>query len=205
MRPTIFFAIFGILSAGALADDAVAPPSNPEMPKEIQAQEQLVLLSAKVKNLAEVQDLMLKQQQLILEHLQALRKRVDRLDQDRTNLATHGEAEAQHPKPEPAEPPGQPEGQTNTQSKPLGDASTRLVSGKPLATNQPVAIRLEPYRVQPGDTLSRILLRWNDALEKRGLPKISQEQIERANAGLSPDRIRAGQSLLLPMPEAEAK
>jgi hypothetical protein len=61
--------------------------------------------------------------------------------------------------------------------------------------------KLEPYKVLPGDALPRIVLRWNDTLDKRGLPRITQEQVESVNSGMASDRIRPGQVILLPVPE----
>jgi hypothetical protein len=76
-------------------------------------------------------------------------------------------------------------------SNETSSARTNLVnSGKP-----------QPYVVQPGDTLLKILARANDTLARAQLPEITFDQVVRANPGLNADRIRVGQTILIPLPE----
>jgi LysM repeat protein len=200
------FLILAILAGAALgirAEDESSPAKS-ELPKDVEAQEHYVLLSVKLKNLAEIQDLMLKQQQLILQSLDALRKQLDGLEQDRTNLVTRAELDHYLSRLDQLQQQFDRDRETNSQAilKAIKELSSQTNSTKPsVVTNIPGIAKYEQYKVLPGDALSRIVLRWNETLDKRGLPRITQDQVERVNSGLAPDRIRPGQVILLPVPE----
>lgn len=190
------------------ADDQPTVSASAELPKDLQAAENLVLVSAKLKSVAEVQDLVLKQQQLILEHLDALRQKVELLEQGRTNLLSRAEFESYVAAFDDLRRQASPASNSLAIAKPAQIPLPGLLlrsNTAALTTNSLPSLKTDGYRVQYGDTLSRIVLRWNDTLLKRGLPPVSQEQIEFANPGMNPDKIRAGQLIFLPIPEPAPK
>jgi hypothetical protein len=189
-----------------------AEPSNST---DHQPQEQVVLLAAKVKKMAEIQDLLVQQHQLVLEHLDALRKDVDRLVRERTNTASRTEATACLARLERLQAEVQSAQSTNWQHvcALMREVVDQAMTAKAvaLAPNGAVPrpdVRLEPplpdprfaqaYKVQPGDTLLKILARANEALEKVSRPRLTQEDLEKANPGLTPDKIKVGQIILIP-------
>jgi len=198
-----------LLSAAVLCAQAAAQEKSTnqaDLPKDVAIEEQYVLLAAKVKSLGEIQDLILKQQQLILQNLDVLRNQTEHFGRERTNLITRRELEGCLAQLENWRLKFESEQQTNFQTvlKALQEATSRPVASKPAAgTNYIPGTRFEGYRVQPSDTLSKIVIRLNDGFDKRGLQRVTQEQIERANPGLDPDLIRVGQLLLIPLPETK--
>lgn len=57
------------------------------------------------------------------------------------------------------------------------------------------------YEVKPGEFLGEIVKYYNLEFEKQGLRSISVKQVEDANPGLNPDRILVGQVIKIPEPE----
>ena len=55
--------------------------------------------------------------------------------------------------------------------------------------------------VKDGDTFGEILQDFNVALKNEGRPTVSFSQVKKANPKLNLDRIRVGQTILLPVPE----
>ncbi len=169
-----------------------------ELPKEVDAQEQVVLLSAKVKSLAEVQDVILKQQQLIFQHLEELRKQVASLQAEQSNALTRADLSACLDKVEELRKRMDAEHEAAALAPPA--VKTNLLRGSAF-TNAVGSSRFQGYRVQPGDTLSKVLVRINDTFESQGLQRVTQEQVEHANPGMNTERIRVGQMILIPIPD----
>lgn len=199
---SISCALLIILPPAFLAEPV--PPAHPDLPRDIALQEQAILITAKMKNIAEMQDLIIQQQQLLLQHLDALRRDVAQLQRERTNAATRSELQTCLEKLNSLQ------SRLDHAQLATEESVRKLVqsmvaqpaeSSPPAADRSHSAPKLQPYRVQPGDTLLRILARVNEALEKDHLPRVTQEQIELANPGLTPDKIRVGQTLYLPLPE----
>ena len=201
--------------AGALAAASLQPLTASEpATAEVQAQEQIVLLAAKVKKMAEIQDLLVQQHQLVLQHLDALRRDVDRMARERTNTASRAEVAACLERIERLRAETQSAQATNLQrvcalvyelvdqaTAARAAVSTNAVTGMPDSrpdTPPPDPRFTQAYKVQPGDTLLKILARANEALEKQGRPRLTQEDLEKANPGLTPDRIKVGQIILIP-------
>jgi LysM repeat protein len=179
--------------------------SGSDLPQDVALQEQFILLSAKLKNLSEVQDLILKQQQLLLQHLEELRQDVDLLKQGQTNAVTRVEWQGFPGKIDELQQQMRQAQATNQQTvvKLVQDLLAKERESKTSAgTNFAKGLRIEGYRVQAGDTLSKIVIRLNDLMDRNNLPHLTQEQVESANPGLNPDRIRAGQLLLIPVPNS---
>jgi hypothetical protein len=193
----ISLAILAVFT-GSPAMAGSSGPVGSELPKDIELQEQFILVSAKLKNLSEVQDLMLKQQQLLLQHLEELRKEVDHLKQFQTNQVSRSEWESCLAKVDSLRKHFEQVQETNAQA--LGRLTQELAA-KSAPTNAVKGLRIEAYRVQPGDTLSKIVVRLNEMMDKNGLPRLTQEQVESANPTINPDKIRAGQTILVPVPD----
>lgn len=202
MRPILLVLTLCFAFAGkALGQDST---SKQKESKEAEIQEQYVFLAAKVKNIAEVQDLILQQQQLLLNHLDTLKKTVEQLEHDRTNLIQRAEWKVQLAELDRWRKQTENLQQTNldTVTKLVSNLQTRLNQARAATNIPPPQIRY-PYLVQNGDTLSRIVTRWNEALDGQGIARVTQEQIERANPRLSPDKIKVGQILFIPVVEAK--
>ncbi len=203
MKAILFVPMF-VLSASALAQPARSNATS-ELPRELAVQEQYVLLTAKLKNLAETQDLIVQQQQLMLQHLDVLRREVSELQHFRSNSISRAQIESTQRKVEELQKLLEANTDANTQNACrllqgiLSQREPELVS--PETNQHRIAGRYEKYRVQQGDTLLKVLYRWNEVLEKQNLPRLTVEQIERANPGLTADRIRVGQVLTIPIPE----
>jgi TolA-binding protein len=186
--------------AGAAAAQELVKPADA---REAQQQEGYVLLSAKVKKMSEIQDLLIQQQQLLLQQLEALRRDIDQLHCASTNLATRSDLA------ECVGRLGQIEFGLRRAQETNYQAICALVEGMlapasapgPGASGTNRTLKAEPYIVQSGDTLLKIIGRMNDVLAKGGLPELTADQIVRANPGLNPDRIRIGQMLLIPVGE----
>src|ERR1051326_778929 len=185
-----------------------APADEPAVSSEpvpdAQQQEAYVLLSAKVKKMSEIQDLLIQQQQLLLQHLADLRKAVDELRANRTNLPTRADLAGCVATLEQLDLEFRRAQETNAQFI-CGLIKAAMVAGRGPATgvsNSASLIKAEPYIVQPGDTLLKILARINEVLERAKLPEVTADQIIRANPGLNADRIRVGQTLIIPLPVA---
>jgi LysM repeat protein len=56
-----------------------------------------------------------------------------------------------------------------------------------------------PYTVRKGDTLSAILNDYNTELKSKGMKTVTIKQVEEANPGINIRKLKAGQSLLLPL------
>jgi LysM repeat protein len=61
------------------------------------------------------------------------------------------------------------------------------------------------YVVKKNDSLGGIVALYNTALQKRGLPRITQAQVLDANPGLKPDLVRLGRKITIPLPTKESK
>ncbi|MFO1499453.1 MAG: LysM domain-containing protein [Verrucomicrobiota bacterium] len=193
MKPHLLIALLLLPRAG-LAD----PPLSPPAPTESTLQEQYILVSAKMKNMAEMQDLILQQQQLMLQHLDALRKDVEALQRERTNAPTRLEFENSVRKLDEVQ-RGLESLRVATQAKPCPPPEATSSSDERPALAASAGRKLTTYKVQTGDTFSRILARFNEELDRNKLPRITSEQVEQANPGLNPDRIRAGQTIFIPV------
>jgi len=188
--------VLGCMSPGALSETG---GGLGDLPRDLQMEEQLLVLSAKVKKVAEIQDLIVQQQQLLLQHLNALESQVRLLQAQGTNTVPADDLARCREKL------AEVERQVHT----LKDINLQNVcaflhdwfpptSAPPEAQGGLSFGKLEMYKVQAGDTLLRILARVNDLREQHQVPRITQGQVEKANPGLAPDRIRAGQMILLP-------
>jgi LysM repeat protein len=145
---------------------------------------------------------------LILQHLDSLRKDVEQLQDQRSNVVTRTELALCLSRLDQVQKEFQMSQETNLQS--VCRAMEDLVRERndcktPVPTATARAIRADSYRVQPGDTLLKILARLNEARETNRLSRLTPEQIQSANPGLSPDKIRVGQTLRIPTGEAAAE
>ena len=68
---------------------------------------------------------------------------------------------------------------------------------EPSAPNGPVG----EYEVKSGDSLLKILTMANARFKDEGRKSITLKQIQDANPGLNPDKLRAGQKIYIPIPE----
>jgi hypothetical protein len=187
-----------VFQLSGLAQDKPSLPLAGQMPKEIETEEQVILLSARLKTLAEVQDLLLKQQQLILQHLEGLRADVESLKGAQTNGMNRSEwQDCLNRVDELQKQVQQVQSSNRWVAAKLTEEAVRPAAG----TNDQRGFHFESYKVLPGDTLSKIVVRVNDTLERRNLARVSQEQVERANPGVNADKIRVGQTLLIPLLE----
>jgi LysM repeat protein len=188
---------------------------------DAQMEERFVLLTAKVKKMAEIQDLMVQQQQLVLQQLDALRDGLDAAKRDRSNAVARADFDALVGSVEHLEKRLDCAQETNWQSTtslvqaalastqpafvpaatppPLASISPTTNAVPASAANGSAPPKFAAYRVQSGDTLLKIVARTNELLEKNRVPKVTQEQIEKANPGLNADKIRVGQVLWLPV------
>ena len=96
------------------------------------------------------------------------------------------------PSPEPPaepspEPPAEPSPEPPAESSPGPPAESS--PGPPAESSGESSIRFKEYRIQPGDSLSRIAQKH----------KISAETLARANEITDPNRIRVGQVLRIPL------
>ncbi len=200
MRPYLL-ALLSVLCFVAVGQEKSTSPAG-DLPKDIEAQEQYVLLSAKVKSLAEVQDLVLKQQQLILQNLEKLRGDLDALKTNQSSGVTRADLQACLARLDQVQSQVQSLRESNVLARIAQELPPRTAAAEPRTnadTNVIRGFRFEPYKVLPGDTLSKIVIRVNDMLDRRNMARVSQEQIEHSNPGLSPDKIRVGQTILIPL------
>jgi hypothetical protein len=192
-----------VLLRGLLLPGSIAGENGPtELPHDLQMQEQLLVLSVKVKKMAEIQDLIVQQQQLLLQHLNSLESQVQRLQSQSTNVLSPAEFSRLSEKLDSLERQVHGLGETNLQNV-CAFLHNWLPANNPVAHGSGAELalaagRLEPYRVQPGDTLLRIIARLNDVREQHHAARVTQGEVEKVNPGLSPDRIRAGQVIWLP-------
>jgi hypothetical protein len=56
------------------------------------------------------------------------------------------------------------------------------------------------YKVEAQQTMTDILLAYNEKFKEKGLPPITLTQIEKANPGIDVNRIHAGQKINIPIP-----
>lgn len=85
-----------------------------------------------------------------------------------------------------AAPASRPPAASSPGASPGGKASPGSGDGK---------VKLMEYTVQPGDTLSGLVVK----LRREGI-KITQKQIEEANPGVNWERLQVGRKILIPVP-----
>jgi|YelNatPaOPRAMG01_1025707.scaffolds.fasta_scaffold02989_14 septal ring factor EnvC (AmiA/AmiB activator) len=80
-------------------------------------------------------------------------------------------------------------------SRPPASSGPSAASPKPSPASTDGKVKLMEYTVQPGDTLSGLVVK----LRKEGI-KITQKQIEEANPGVDWQRLPVGRKILVPVP-----
>jgi hypothetical protein len=61
------------------------------------------------------------------------------------------------------------------------------------------------YKVKKNDRLADIVAAYNDQYKKQGLPKITIDQVVKANPGLNPNKLIEGRKIRIPVPSKETK
>jgi hypothetical protein len=59
------------------------------------------------------------------------------------------------------------------------------------------------YTIKKNDRLLDIIAAYNDHYQKEGLPKITKEDVLRANPNMKPDLLRTGQKIKIPIPSKD--
>lgn len=66
--------------------------------------------------------------------------------------------------------------------------------------SRPANLDTYVYKVKPGELLSDIIAAYNEKYKSQGLPTVNLDQVKKANPGMNPNRIIAGQSIHIPIP-----
>ena len=61
------------------------------------------------------------------------------------------------------------------------------------------------HKVKDGDTMGQIIQDFNVALKNEGRPSVSFSQVKKANPTIDLNRIRVGQTILLPVPDKKTR
>ncbi len=71
-------------------------------------------------------------------------------------------------------------------------------SAKPATSSKPIPSDGFEYVVKSGDTLSKIIANANVQLKEQGLKAVSLTQVQDANPGLKPERMKIGEKIFIP-------
>lgn len=69
-----------------------------------------------------------------------------------------------------------------------------------VSANRPETEKGYEYVVQKGDYLSTIVAAYNEQFKKEGKKAITTKQVEDANPGLNPSKMKIGQKIFVPLP-----
>jgi LysM repeat protein len=139
----------------------------------------------------------------MLRHLDALRQEVAQLQRDRTNRVTQAEFQACLAKIAQVQADLEKSRESTEQNvrKIVRELMPPTAASVTIASNIAGGPIVQTYQVQKGDTFLKILARINESFEKRNMPHLTQDQLERANPSLNPNKIKAGQVIYIPAPE----
>lgn len=68
------------------------------------------------------------------------------------------------------------------------------------AESRPANLDTYVYKVKPSEFLIDIIAAYNEKYKSQGLPTITMDQVKKANPGMNPNQIIAGQSIHIPIP-----
>ena len=170
------------------------------------AYEQYRELNAKIINIIETQELLLRRQQTLGQRLEELSRDIEKLKEGNgrndAELVTRDELKVYVDKLKEID-------EKREADKKLILKSIRELAKIPLAPvpsprpsrSSPEDIPTWDYPVEPGDILGDIIKAYNAEFEKQGLQSIDIRQVERVNPGLDSDRIKVGQVIKIPIPQ----
>lgn len=221
---TRFFAFLFLAwaAAGAAAQDRAAE-AHARLNREA-AEENYRIINGKLESIMETQDLLLRKQGAFEQRLNALASEIEELrrshsqagasavtreqlkdvvekiqEVDRKRVADNKQIlEAfKDLQKIPVTPPVS----TSRNTAELKDSKEKEPKDSPppaAAENRPPSYK---YVVKKGDLLEKIIAAYNEEFEKRGQPRVTRAQVLEANPGLRPDRIIAGRTIYIPIPQ----
>lgn len=170
------------------------------------AYEQYRELNAKIINIIETQELLLRRQQTLGQRLEELSSDIEKLKDgngpNEPDIVTRDELKVYVDKLKEID-------EKREADKKLILKSIRELAKIPLAPAPSTKSSRSPsedsptydYTVESGDYLGDVIKAYNAEFEKQGLQSIDIKQVERVNPGLNSDRIKVGQVIKIPIPQ----
>jgi septal ring factor EnvC (AmiA/AmiB activator) len=171
-------------------------------------------LQAKIENLADGQRMLLQKFDRLDHDLSRLSADMDRLktqvNQSGSGMATRDELKKYAEKLKEIDEKRQADNAlvmksikdlANAQASP---APSSKKSTKPAPKQAPSETLVE-YTVGKDESLSQIINAYNTKLQSQGFKRITQSQVLKANPGLKPEKIMAGQKIRIPVPPEAVK
>ena len=180
------------------------------------AEERYRRLAADVQTVLDTQEVLLKRQEDTRQRLDKLAEEIRTLKEDQSrasgNFASRDELRKYVEKMKELDDKREADKRLILENiKELGKlplAATASVEKPPARHGSPEPTNEEPpyvYVVKKNDRLLDIIAEYNDHFQKTGKPKISLEQVLKANPGLKPDHLVAGRKLRIPVPAKDSK
>ena len=163
-------------------------------------------LNAKIINIIEAQELLLRRQQNLDQRLEELSRDIEKLkkgdDRNDADFVTRQELKVYVDKLKEID--EKREADKNLILKSIRDLAKIPMAPVPAPKprgNAPEDGPTYDYTVKAGDYLGDVIKAYNAEFEKQGLRSIDIRQVERANPGLDPNRINVDQVIKIPIPQ----
>jgi TolA-binding protein len=163
-------------------------------------------LNKQVADLQETQELLLQRLARMEQRLESLGREIDKTKEEnlrsKANLVTRDEFKTYVDKLQEIDRKREADNELIRKSLNALAKLPATLAPEPKSTVDPEAASdTRPYKVQQaGETLGDIRVAWNNKFKEEGRRSISLDQIKKANPNLNPDKIRVGQTILIPVP-----